>query len=611
MDLLHQNLKVLKIRHPEYADEILKAKRNHNIKTVKNNKKLKDLEISGISCYNAQPVETAMKNLTINSVHCKLAFFIGFALGYELIAYGEKFSKNNGTHKIIVIEHDPYIMRLALENFDFTEILKYDKLHIILESNVNIIASEINNILLHDNSYYFLRCLSFFYNQHYFNINKELYFEIVNKINETAIGTTMFYGNDANDSLIGYWNMMDNIDIILNNPGINLLKDKFENIPAICIASGPSLDKNIDQLKDLQENAILIAADASLKPLLEKGIKPHLITSLEREPEITNLFSRIDDKYDYSDVYLAACPVIYNDAYKAYKGKKLIVYRQFDHFKWLGIDRGMLPIKVSPGNMNFTIAEYLGCNPIILVGQDLAIDGEKTNVSGTPHDKGYQMTYLNEQRFTVKGNYKETIETTRSLKQMLEAYNIDCLKTDRTVINATEGGAYIENTTVMTLVKALMIYLDKKHDIGGILSKNLDAFKSDEGEKERLKETTIKTMKEFYIIKNILFDMLSDVKKCISEDFPETEKTINALNESRIKISQYDLSWQLYFAHIAQSVFISFEMFANSFLQDMEKIDAEKKYIKLMEEQLKIITGLVNICLYDLGKFLERLNGGN
>jgi len=296
MNFLQKNLRTLALRYPEYAKKISEAKRNHNIKTIKNNKKLKDLEINGISCYNAQPVETAIENIKINNEkYCKMAIFVGFALGYELVAYGEQFSKNQGTEKVIVIEHDPYIMKLALENFDFTEILKYDRLHLILEENINLIATKLNQILISDNSYYYLRSCIYIYNQHYINANKDLYFDIMKKINETAIGTTMFYGNDCKDSLIGYWNMMDNIDVILNNPGINLLKDKFRNIPAICIASGPSLDKNIDQLKYLQENAILIAADASLKPLLEKGIKPHLVTSLEREPEITNLFSRIDD----------------------------------------------------------------------------------------------------------------------------------------------------------------------------------------------------------------------------------------------------------------------------------------------------------------------------
>lgn len=83
--------------------------------------------------------------------------------------------------------------------------------------------------------------------------------------------------------------MLANIKVILENPGINLLYNRFSEKPAIVVATGPSLNKNKHLLKGLEDKALIISVDASLKILMEMGVKPHLVTSLERVPQVANL----------------------------------------------------------------------------------------------------------------------------------------------------------------------------------------------------------------------------------------------------------------------------------------------------------------------------------
>ena len=61
-----------------------------------------------------------------------------------------------------------------------------------------------------------------------------------------------------------------------------------------------------------------------------------MVTSLEREHEVTQFFDNIPPETS-KDIYMVACPVIYNHSYEAYTGPKVMIYRLFDHFKWLGI----------------------------------------------------------------------------------------------------------------------------------------------------------------------------------------------------------------------------------------------------------------------------------
>lgn len=258
------------------------------------------------------------------------------------------------------------------------------------------------------------------------------------------------YGNDPEDSLIGISNMFHNINEIINNPGINMLKDTFKDKPAIVVATGPSLTKQLPLLKELQDKAVIIAADASLKPLLEFGIRPHLVASLERIPETVAMLNRWkDDELD--GIYLAACPVVPKEVYMGYPGPRVIVYRNFDHFKWLDIERGILQVEQSSGNMAFKIAEELGCNPIALVGQDLAFVGDKTHADDAPLFEGESQNHLNMSRIKVPGNVEPEVETHQIWYDCLKAYEHDLKMYQGKCYNCTEGGAKIQGATIGTL----------------------------------------------------------------------------------------------------------------------------------------------------------------
>ena len=197
-------------------------------------------------------------------------------------------------------------------------------------------------------------------------LHKEYYLNALKQLRESGAHQVLHFGNDPKDSLIGVENMLNNLNEIISNPGINLLFDKFKKKPAVIVSTGPSLNKNKHLLKGLEKKALLIAPDASLKIMLAMGVKPHMVVALERTMGIYKMFDGLKEE-DVNNVYLAACPVIDKRLYEAYPGPRIIVYRNFDHFKWLGIDKGILDIQLSAGNMAFKIAAALGCDPIILI----------------------------------------------------------------------------------------------------------------------------------------------------------------------------------------------------------------------------------------------------
>src|SRR5690606_29193339 len=69
-------------------------------------------------------------------------------------------------------------------------------------------------------------------------------------------------------------NYVDNVVAFVQSCPVKVFFDRFENRPAIIVAAGPSLEKNIHMLNDLRERAVIIAAGSSIKALEKNGIKP-------------------------------------------------------------------------------------------------------------------------------------------------------------------------------------------------------------------------------------------------------------------------------------------------------------------------------------------------
>ena len=76
------------------------------------------------------------------------------------------------------------------------------------------------------------------------------------------------------------------------------------DMPCIIVSAGPSLDKNIQQLKQIQGKAFVIVVDAALKTALKAGVRPDLVCTVDaRSPE------RFFEGVDLVDIIWAAIPL--------------------------------------------------------------------------------------------------------------------------------------------------------------------------------------------------------------------------------------------------------------------------------------------------------------
>ncbi len=277
------------------------------------------------------------------------------------------------------------------------------------------------------------------------------------------------------------------------------------DIPAIVVAAGPSLDKNIQDLKLAQNKAFIIAVDTALRPLLKAGIVPDMFAMVDAVKPLGLVNIPGAEK-----IPLVTSMVSSQEVMAFHTGKKFIFDERFRFinkpFEDMGIDFMACTSGGSVATLAFALMYMIGIDTIIFVGQDLALTGKKTHAAGT-YDEGIDTEgeteeekkktlkkYGNEGEVDtegmrmVPGNVEEMVPTRGDFYIYLEWYEnyIKGIKEYRNtlrVINATEGGAKIKGTEIMTLKEAIKESCKREVDIKGLIDGIPPIFAGDKRKK--------------------------------------------------------------------------------------------------------------------------------
>jgi len=275
-------------------------------------------------------------------------------------------------------------------------------------------------------------------------------------------------------------NIILNFPEILDNPPFSHLLDSFAGKPAIIVSAGPSLEKNMHLLNEVQDKALIIAVDTATKPLLAAGINPHVVVT--GDPQEAN--SRHLRGVDAPRTYLIAEPQSPIASLRGWTGRKFICTFHDNMMQWvdrvLG-NRGRVLVWGSVAVMAYDVAVKVGANPIVFIGQDLSFPGGRTYTKGTFFETEDKMEMTVEalarqgtSLIDMKDIYGETVKTN---KQMYSYYNF--LKNrfeapevrDRTIVNATEGGILTSpRVKVLTLRETIDLYITQRVDVSAVLA---------------------------------------------------------------------------------------------------------------------------------------------
>lgn len=235
------------------------------------------------------------------------------------------------------------------------------------------------------------------------------------------------------------------------------------DIPAIIVSAGPSLNKNIIDLRKAKNRAFIVAVDTAVKPLVKAGIIPDLYVIVDGLKPVELL-----DFDEAKQIPLMPSITSAKRVLAHHTGKK-IFYNEgqmlaYNLLAMNGISFSSVACGGSVACSAFSLVYKLGFERIILVGQDLAMTGNKTHADGTFKEKMDEIDTSH--CLMVEGNCEKEVPTRGDFKLYLDWFNYYIAGCEGIhVINATEGGAKIQNTEIMTLKDAIARECKKEVDI--------------------------------------------------------------------------------------------------------------------------------------------------
>jgi len=319
--------------------------------------------------------------------------------------------------------------------------------------------------------------------------------DFTEKVSNSRTISRVYIRTDITSRLLWLENYFGNIDNFFKYPGVGVMLDKFKGIPLVVVGAGPSLEKNVHLLREMKGKVLIIAAISAYMPLVHYGVIPDLIVCGEK----MDLPGHFTGGEEDSQVRLLLSDVVHPNMLRREARGKFIFVSTFmrlslRHAGFWG--QNYCPdVGGSVTTTALSIGVDLGCDPVVMIGQDLAFGEHSTHAEGATYSD--QSLHFEENGMVkIQERYANSDERVQSEHKVLwlEGVNGERVRSKfdwvtfhswfveymirhyeaenpTRVINATEGGAYIEGMEHMTLKEVQEKYVTKDYPIEEILTK--------------------------------------------------------------------------------------------------------------------------------------------
>ncbi len=283
----------------------------------------------------------------------------GLGLGYLFSRFVKEVNE-----KVIVYEPNIDILRITLGIFDFSEAFSSQKVKVVHDKFNIKPAIESMSVKGDKITLYFLPYHAHFHKPEIDEFVQDL--SLINSLIEVG------FKELANKSKGWAISTAKNLIKITKGEELEAIRDKFKDKPAVVVSAGPSLHKSIEAIKKYRDKIVVISVGIALKALLKNGIKPDFTAIIETGNCLLNV-----EGADISGINFVFPPEVNSRIYEynydrtfnyytenLFTSDWVMDYTKIDCSKYM--NRGTVSITA------LWTANILGCNPIILTGQDLA-----------------------------------------------------------------------------------------------------------------------------------------------------------------------------------------------------------------------------------------------
>lgn len=523
---------------------------------------------------------------------------------------------------LLIYEPDRRIFLTVIKNIDISDIIMRENIVFAIHG---INENYLQEFIIGTVSYSTMKLVKIYdmwnYSTLYSDIYKEIYTYIYNEIEKIVLtrNTLILFSKERGI------NTISNCRDFINQYSLNKVLHKFKeienlvDIPAILVAAGPSLDKNIGDLKKAKGKAFIVAVDTAIKSMLKRDIIPDFVVTVDgHKPPVVFAHSK------FNNINMLVNIQSNRNVINMHNGKRFYFNdtMQYVNMMYAKANNELLMYTESGGsvaNNGFSLLNILGFKKIILIGQDLAYPDMKEHVEDA-YGVGGDIISSKKKYIEVEDIYGKIVLTEYNMDTYRKWFENQIIRyPELEVIDATEGGARISGTKIMKFSEAIDKYCKIDIDFKKILDEIEPAFSEqyrDEFNCEMSNmELSLLEMKG-KICEGIKdydrLDMLNRKGKVRGKEFKDLLARINKLSDEIINMPIMDfvsIFNQKEEFDVLEEVFQTKD---NVYDDIADVIKSGKKmlqsYIKAIDETIKTIKEIDDVTQEEVNQIIQNIN---
>ena len=364
--------------------------------------------------------------------------FFGVGLGLHILDIHKKIASST----YLIIEDDLELFRLSLFCTNYQKLAQNAKVYFsIFESQDEFMATA-----------------SSFLEEKYYQNHYIKFFHLPNQAEEKILNFQQAVSSQPHlrflftDMLLQSTqvlsNLSNNYSFMKNSLSFN--SSQFQETPFLLIASGPSLQKELNWLKVNYKNFITVAVSSSLHFLEEHAITPNIIIHMDPFEQSFISFQKIKNiKFIENSIFLCSASTP-KSIIKLIDKKQIFFFETSTHYK----EDSFKTLAPCIGSTAYQFLLQCKTSHLYLLGLDLAIDSETGMThSGNHQDNTTLKLNKNGNSFKkdlikVEGNFTKEVQTTADFYISLFTINnlSKYLKTEEQTVYNLSNGAKILNS---------------------------------------------------------------------------------------------------------------------------------------------------------------------
>jgi hypothetical protein len=415
-----------------------------------------------------EPIDELLPELDLNKA--EVLYFYGLGTG-SIYFEVKEWLKQKKERELIFLEEETGIIASFLTRPESLEILSDPQVHFALLSKGKALDADLERLAARlPERRIEIAALPSYRGRRFQNIRLKLFRK-----------TTLAYALhlDRLHSYQAFENFSKNISQLPRSFYANGLKGAFKEVPAILCGAGPSLQQSIDVLRTLENRALMIAGGSTLAALSSQGISPHFGMAID--PNLEE-YRRLKNSFAF-EVPLLYSTRVFPAIFQTCNGP-------FGYMRsgiggvpelWMEEELGLLdpllgdflsPEAISVTAICLAWAQFLGCNPILFNGVDLAYTGKKRYASGVGEDSDVFFSEIEAEKSAsdriLKKKDIQGKPILTAVRWVMEAASLSHFAKNHPetqFFNTTEGGIGLPGIDSMPLPEAVSRFLQKEYDL--------------------------------------------------------------------------------------------------------------------------------------------------